>query len=202
MIKNDLVNYLIVSNILKTRSIIKAFKKIDRADFVLSEYRSNPYKDIPLPIGYGQTISQPTTVTFMLELLQSKEGEKILDIGSGSGWVTALLSLIAGNKGRVWGLEIIPELVEFGNANLAKYNFKNSKIIQAGEKLGLVQEAPFDKIIVSAAGGILPDELVNQLKIGGRMVIPINNSIWQIDKISKNNIKRQEFPGFAFVPLK
>lgn len=202
MNQKKLIKHLISNNVLESESIIGAFDKIDRADFVLEEYLHEAYEDHPLPIGFGQTISQPTTVAFMLELLQPNAGDKILDVGTGSGWTTALLASIVGPHGRIFGVEIIPELAGFGRKNLLKYNFPNAKILQSGDKVGLPAEAPFDKILVSAAGENLPEDLVAQLKIGGRMVIPIKNSIWKIDKISDTETSKDEFPGFIFVPLK
>lgn len=202
MAQKNLVNYLIRSGVLKTAAIIEAFKKVDRADFVLLEFKDNPYGDYPLALGWGQTISQPTTVAFMLELLAPQKNEKILDVGSGSGWTTALLAAIVGEQGKVWGIEIVPQLAEFGKNNLKKYNFPQAEIILAEKELGLGKEAPFDKILVSAAAAELPRELAAQLKIGGRLVLPIKNSVWQIDKISENKFKKREFFGFVFVPLK
>ena len=207
MSQNSLTQELVKKAVLKTALIINAFKKTDRADFVLSDFKKEAYRDYPLPIGYNVTISQPTTVAFMLELLEPKKGDKILDIGSGSGWTTELLSQIVGKKGKVFGVEIIPELVEFGRKNLSKYNkknvfYKNAEIILAKKDiLGFSKKAPFDKILVSAMAKKLPKELVNQLSISGILVIPIKNSIWRIDKISENKIKEKEFYGFNFVPL-
>ena len=133
MNNSNLVEKLKVDGFLKMPAIISAFQKIDRADFVLPQYSNEAYEDYPLPIGHGQTISQPATVAFMLELLQPKIGEKILDIGAGSGWATALLAEIVGKDGKVYGLEIISELVEFGKNNLGKYNFNNAEILLAGK---------------------------------------------------------------------
>ena len=196
-----LAQSLISRGCLKTESIINAFEKVDRADFVPARYLSEAYGDYPLPIGEGQTISQPATVAFMLELLQPQAGEKILDVGSGSGWTTALLAQIIGVKGRVIGLERVPELVKLGRKNIKRYDFKQAVIKQAGDKLGLASEAPFDKILVSAAASGFPDELLKQLNNGGRLIIPVNNSIWEIQKTIGGQIKKREFPGFAFVPL-
>lgn len=187
---------------MKTKEIIDAFLRVDRKNFILPEYENQAYKDYSLPIGYGQTISQPTTVAMMLEWLQPKRGDKIMDVGSGSGWTTALLADIVGQEEKVFGVEIISELVVFGQNNLAKLNYPQAIIIQAEEKLGLPKEAPFDKILVSAAAAILPQELVDQLKISGTMVIPIGSSVFKINKISKGKFNIQEFPGFSFVPLK
>ncbi|MCG2695226.1 protein-L-isoaspartate O-methyltransferase [Candidatus Parcubacteria bacterium] len=197
----NLVLNLINEGVLKTKEIIDAFLFVDRKNFVLEEYKQNSYDDIPLPIGFGQTISQPFTVAFMLELLEPNSGDKILDVGSGSGWTTSLLAKIIKNKGYVFGVEIIPELVEFGSKNLKKYNFKNAQITPAGDKLGLPEKMPFDKILVSAKSDSLPIELLNQLKTGGIMVIPIQEAVWKITKISKTKSEIQKFDGFSFVPL-
>lgn len=202
MNKEQLIKHLIFSGVLKTPEIIDAFKKIDRADFILPELIDQAYEDYPLKTKERQTISQPSTVAFMLELLSPQKNEKILDVGSGSGWTTALLAAIVGKKGKVWGMEIVDELVSFGQKNLAKYEFANAKIQKAGGGLGLTDSAPFDKILVSAAANNLPQELVNQLKIGGIMVIPIGNSVWKIRRISKEKIEKEEYFGFVFVPLK
>ena len=111
---------------MKTPSIIEAFEKVDRKDFVPEELKDKAYLNTPLPIGYGQTISQPLTVAFMLELLQPQAGDKVLEIGSGSGWQTALLAhMVSGGNGRgkVIAVELIPELMAFGRKNVAKYGF-------------------------------------------------------------------------------
>jgi len=197
----DLINSLIIERYLKTPVIIAAFRKIDRQDFVRSEDKELAYINESAPIGFGQTISQPLTVAFMLELLQPQAGDKILDIGSGSAWTTALLAFLVGEQGQVLGLERIPELVKFGQENLAKYHFRNTKILPAGEQLGFSDAAPFDKILVSAAGQEIPEEFTGQLKIGGRLVMPVYNSIWKVDKISEADIKKEEYFGFSFVPL-
>ena len=123
-----LVEKLISDEALRTPRIIDAFKKIDRADFVEVQYKDEAYGDYPLPIGHEQTISQPSTVAFMLELLQPATGNKVLDVGSGSGWTAALLAQIVGPEGRVFGFELVPELVKFGSENLAKYNFPHAEI--------------------------------------------------------------------------
>lgn len=162
-----------------------------------------------LPIGYGQTISQPTTVAFMLELLQPEAGDKILDVGSGSGWTTALLAEIAGKRGEVYGVERILELKNFSEQNISKYSFikkGRATIIHGDGCAGLPKYAPFDKILVSAAALDVPPQLLAQLKVKGRMVIPIGKQyegqeIVLYRKISKNKFEIKHFPGFVFVPL-
>lgn len=201
MISNsELINHLINTNVLKSSSIIDAFSNVDRIDFVTDSTVLDVYADYPLQIGQGQTISQPTTVAMMLEMLQPKEGQKILDIGSGSGWTTALLADIVKSKGSVTGVERVNQLVEFGNKNLKKYGFKNAKIVQAGDELGIVGEM-FDRILVSAAAEDFPEELTKQLKIGGKLVIPIRNSIYEIRKNENGALDAKEHYGFSFVPL-
>lgn len=198
----DLIDHLVKAGALKTKQVIGAFRKVDRADFVPSNFLDEAYGDYPLPIGYGQTISQPYTVAFMLELLKPKPGEKILDVGSGSGWTTALLAAIVGERGRVIGVEIVPQLVEFGKKNLKKHQFSQASIVEGGDTLGWPQEAPYDRILVSAAADELPAELVEQLKVGGRIVIPLEGSVWSIDKKAPDRLETREFPGFVFVPLR
>lgn len=196
----NLSNFLVNIGVLKTQSIIHAFLMIDRADFVLDRSAQDIYEDYPLSIGHGQTISQPRTVAMMLEMLEAQEGDKILDIGSGSGWTTALLGFIVGDKGAVTGVERVSELVKFGNHNLEKYNLKNVKIIPAQDELGLVGEE-FDRILVSAAASEFPYKLLQQLKTGGKLVIPVGNSIYEIIKKEDSELEGKEHYGFTFVPL-
>jgi protein-L-isoaspartate(D-aspartate) O-methyltransferase len=209
----DIVNYLVQNGTLKSPDIVDAFRKIKRIDFLPEEMKHLADEDEALPIGWGQTISQPTVVAFMLELLQSKKGDKILDVGSGSGWTSALLGKIVGKEGKVYAIEIVPELKEFGEKNVSKYGFIKDNIVEfilGNGRVGLEKESPFDKILVSAAANKLPLALKNQLRIGGKIVIPTVNekqvsfysqSIWLFQKKNKNNLEKQEYSGFVFVPL-
>jgi protein-L-isoaspartate(D-aspartate) O-methyltransferase len=197
-----LITHLRASGTLKTPRIIRAFERVDRARFAPKALQGEAYGDYPLPIGKGQTISQPTTVAFMLEELQPNVGQKILDVGSGSGWTTALLAGLIGPRGRIIGVEIVPELVRQGRAHLAEFDLPNAEIRAAGKRLGLPQEAPFDRILVSAAATELPKELVDQLASPGIMVLPIQGALWKITKDASGNTKEERFPGFVFVPLK
>lgn len=197
---HELVDDMIFSNMLKSPHIIDAFKEVDRKYFVPVSFAEHTYIDAPIPIGNSQTISQPSTVAFMLERLAPQEGDKVLDIGSGSGWTTALLCHIVGEEGSVTGVERVDALVEQGRENLSKFNFNHCRIKQAGEKLGLPGEQ-FDRILVSASADEIPEELFSQLKIGGILVIPVENSIYKFKKVSEEEIKTEEFYGFVFVPL-
>jgi protein-L-isoaspartate(D-aspartate) O-methyltransferase len=137
----------------------------------------------------------------MLELLQPKKGDKILDVGTGSGWTTALLAHTVGNTGQVYGVELHKELVTFGKKNLSKYSFLNVEINEASKTLGIPKKAPFDKILVSAESKDMPSELIQQLKNNGRMVIPIKNDVVVIDKNKQGKIHTKKIWGFSFVPL-
>jgi len=200
----NLVESLIKNNWLKTPIIIEAFKKVKREEFVLENMRDMAELNEALPIGFGQTISQPLVVAFMLEQLAPKLGDKILDIGSGSGWTSALLAEIVGSQGKVIAIELIPELKELGEKNAAKYEFIEKGIVKficADGSKGYQSEAPFNAILASASAQELPEEWKKQLKAGGRVVAPIKNSIWVFIKKSENDFEELEYPGFAFVPL-
>lgn len=196
---------------MNTADLANAFQHIARADFVPARWRGQAAIDAPLPIGWGQTISQPSTVAFMLELLQPQSGDRALDIGSGSGWVTVLLAYLVGETGHVVALEIIPELCERGRANVAKYNFLAKGIVEIycqDAVHGFPDRAPYDKIIAAASlsqgygwQASVPKSWTDQLKVGGRMVVPIESSIWLLVKKSANEFAETEYPGFAFVPF-
>jgi len=189
---------------LRNHFIIESFANVDRVNFVLPELEQSANADIPLPIGYGQTISQPTTVAIMLELLDPLKDQKILDIGSGSGWTTALLAYIVGEKGKVISLERIKELCEFGRKNIRKIREIKKEVAEIynidGSK-GYAPRAPYDRILVSASASEIPQELKDQLKIGGKMVIPINNYLNYVERRGENDFYEEKYSGFTFVPL-
>lgn len=189
------------TKVLRNPVLKSAFEAVDRKDFVAGDYAIEAYEDYPLPIGYGQTISQPTTVAFMLELLGPERGNKILDLGSGSGWTTALLAHTVGSEGSVVGVEKIPELVFFAQGNITSYAFTQARIELSGKVLGLLEEAPFDKILVSAVSTKLPETLLKQLKSPGTLVLPIDEAIVKIEKDKDGSITRESHDGFIFVPL-
>ncbi|MEK7598467.1 MAG: protein-L-isoaspartate(D-aspartate) O-methyltransferase [Patescibacteria group bacterium] len=201
---NKLISDLIKNGYLKSDSIIDAFSKVNRVEFVTDDMESQADVDVALPIGYGQTISQPLTVAFMLELLDPRDGQIILDVGMGSGWTTALLAEIVGKAGKVIAVERIKELMERGKKNVDKYNYVGRGIAEfylADGSRGLPQKAPFDRILVSASSPSIPQPLKDQLKIGGKMVLPVRNSIFYLEKKSEQEFFQEEFPGFSFVPL-
>lgn len=195
----ELINSLIEQGWLKTPRVIEAFKKVKRQDFMPEGKEHMAEWNEALPIGYGQTISQPLVVAFMMELLKIELGDKVLDIGSGSGWTSALLGELVGPKGKVIAIEVIPELKEFGQNNAKKYNFNNIEFICTDGSKGYVKEAPFDKILCSAEAKEVSKEWKEQLKKGGIIVTPIGSSIWVFEKNKEFHSK--EYPGFSFVPL-
>lgn len=218
-----LVNKLVKKGYLRTKEIIDAFYEVKRIDFLPEKADKKTLEEIaeidePLPIGFDQTISQPLVVAFMLELINPREGENILDVGAGSGWTSALLAYVVSagktsKKGKVVAVELIRELKEFGERNVAKYNFiKNGTVkfvCDEGSK-GYEEESPFDKILCSAAIydesekkmiERIPREWKKQLKTKGRIVVPVDSSIWVFIKKTENEFESIEYPGFAFVPL-
>lgn len=196
-----LIDDLIKNGWLKSPAIIEAFRKIKRENFLPEGMKGRAEHNEALPIGWGQTISQPLTVAFLLEKLSPMPGDKILDVGSGSGWTSALLSEIVEKAGAVIGIEIVPELKEFGEKNAAKYGSENAKFVLADGSKGYPGEAPYDKILAGASAGKIPKAWKEQLKVGGRIVAPIGSSIVEIVKKSDNEFKETEYPGFVFVPL-
>lgn len=179
--------------------VAQAMKVVKREDFLPPNARKYASVDAPLNIGFNQTNSQPATVLFMLNLLDVKPGDKILDVGSGSGWTTALLAWLTGERGSVVGVERVPKLVEFGRKNLTKYPYPWAKILKAeAGSLGYIPDAPYNKIMVSASAGDLPAELVDQLSPGGIMTIPVGNSVYKVTKDPDGKVYTREFPGFAF----
>ncbi len=197
----ELIDSLVQKGVLKDPNIIKAFREVDRSYFVKEEYKDLSYIDAPLSIGEDQTISQPFTVAFMLELLSAKRGDRVLDIGSGSGYTTALLSKIVGESGEVIALERIDRLIDFAKSNLKRVGIKNFRLLKAKEgSVGLKGEL-FDRILVSASSDTLPKELLDQLKEGGVIVIPIKDAIYRIIKIDEDSFQEEKYSGFRFVPL-
>ncbi len=182
-------------------TITQAFQDVKRLYFVPKQVRGLVNLDMPLSIGFGQTNSQPTTVRLMLEWLDAKHGNKVLDLGSGSGWTTALIGHIVGKLGTVYGVERIPELLEFGRRNCQEANVFNTEFFLAEDVVGLPKHAPFDRILVNANANVFPEELLDQLKVGGKIVAPVRGIVYEVTKLARGKTKVKEHPGFVFVPL-
>lgn len=196
--KDRLINELIDYGYLKTKEIIDAFRNVPRENFVEQEYKKHAYVNEPLPIREGQTISQPLTVAAMTEALQPKKGQKVLEIGAGSGYQAAILAEVV-KPGKIITLERISALVDFAKSNIEKCGYKNIKIIHSDGTNGYPEEAPYDRIIVAASAHGIPQPLVDQLKTGGRLVIPVGDEMLLIEK--NGEIKKTFLGYYAFVPL-
>lgn len=183
--------------------IDEAIDATPRANFLPEKVRDRAHEDRPLPIPRNQTNSQPTTVRDMLYLLDVPRGAKVLDVGAGSGWTTAILAELVGPDGSVLGLEIEPELVEFGRANLATVERPWANIQQAVKgKLGHANAGPFDRILVSAGTRRLPQDLVAQLAPEGIMVIPVAGQLWRVAKDTDGKTSVDRIGQYLFVPLR
>lgn len=183
------------------RSVEEAFRAVSRSDFLLNELKGRAENDTPLSIGHGQTNSQPFTVNAMLDWLEVDEGQIILDVGSGSGWTSALLAYLTGETGHVYAVEAIPELVAFGQKNCERLGIENISFHHASKIIGLPEKAPFDRILVSASASRFPDELVDQLAAPGKLVVPIGETIYEVHKDEEGDLSLEDHPGFTFVPL-
>ncbi|MFB6226482.1 MAG: protein-L-isoaspartate O-methyltransferase [Candidatus Paceibacteria bacterium] len=177
--------------------IVESFDRVDRKDFVPDEQKPKSYEDTALPIGHGQTISQPYTIAFMLNLLGPQDGQNILEVGSGSGYVLALMDEMTENAS-LYGVEIVSELAARSKKDLE--DIDNVEVFAGQGRKGLKDKGPFDRILVSASAEKTPQELINQLKMNGILVAPVGNSIVRVQKTPSEN-KMDEYSGFSFVPL-
>lgn len=182
--------------------ITQLMAQVPRQEFLHETNRAQHHIDAPLTIGHGQTNSQPSTVAFMLDLLDVQPGQKVLDIGSGSGWTTALLAHLVGEAGQVIGVERLADLVRFGQENLARQGLAQAEIRPAIRgQFGLIDEGPFDRILVSAEPQELPEELMDQLAPNGVLVIPVAGKMHRIVKNAEGETTTTLHGGFRFVPL-
>lgn len=182
--------------------VADAFAAVPRAWFLPPSERPRARHDGPLQIGHGQTNSQPRTVEAMLRLLDVRSGHRVLDVGAGSGWSTALLAHLTGPEGEVRGVELEPELVAFGRANLARGAWGWARIDAAAEGLlGDPSGAPYDRILVSAEAPDLPAELVAQLGERGRMVAPVAGVMLLVERLD-GSTRVTRHGHYRFVPLR
>ncbi len=198
---NELVSYLINNGTLKTKTIIDAFKKVDRKKFCTDEHKEAAYMDYSLPLFDGQTISQPSTVAIMTELLRPSRGDNVLEIGTGSGYQAAILAEIV-NPGKVYTIERIDGLVEYSKRNLKDYN--NIEVIHGDGSQGLAEKAPFNCIISTAYAPKVPEPLKEQLEYGGRLVIPVGKKGGPQEMVTiykKEGFEITTTGLFAFVPM-
>lgn len=202
--KERLLNSLIKWGYLTKTEIIEAFKKVPREEFVPEKLRASAYEDTPLPIGYGQTISAPSMIAIMLESLEVKRGEKVLEIGTGSGYNAALLAELVGKRGRVVSVERIPELAEFGRKNLQRAGYYWVEVRVGDGTLGV--EGTWNRILVTACTPEIPPPLIKQLAVNGRIGAPVGTNYlfqtWTVGEKQKDgSMKFEEMGGCSFVPL-
>lgn len=178
-----------------------AFERVQRADFLPRGKRGFAREDAAVPIGHGQTNSQPSTVREMLELLDVDPGMRVLDVGCGSGWTTALLGDLVGPEGEVVGVELVPELVTWGRENLAGYAMPWAHIEQARDGvLGVPEQGPYDRVLVSAEATRLPEELLDQLVDRGLLVVPVRGRMTVARRT--DGVPEVHHAGwYSFVPL-
>lgn len=204
--REELIEHLIRWGYLSKRDVINAFKKVPRHEFVPQNLRRYAYADQPLPIGHGQTISAPSMIAIMLESLDLKPAQKVLEIGTGSGYNAALIAELIGRDGQIFTIERVAELAEFGRANLKKSGYGRVKVITGDGTCGYTREAPWDRILITACAPEIPQPLISQLKVGGKLGAPVGRhymaQTWIVaEKLGEKKINVQERGGCSFVPL-
>ena len=199
-LRQQLVNTLISKGI-TSETVLKAIDTIPRHLFMDSSFLDHAYQDKAFPIGADQTISQPYTVAFQTELMQVKKGDKVLEIGTGSGYQTAVLCLLGA---KVYSIERQQELFKITSRFLPKLGYRAKSLIFGDGYKGMKEEAPFNSIIVTAGAPFVPNPLLAQLAIGGRLVIPVGENV-QIMTLfvrkGQKDFEKTEFGEFRFVPL-
>jgi protein-L-isoaspartate(D-aspartate) O-methyltransferase len=200
--RSSMVEYQIRQRGVRDPKVLDAMEAVPRHEFVPDDYMESAYSDGPLPIGYGQTISQPYIVALMTELLELEPGDKVLEIGTGSGYQAAVLAEVTDD---VYTVEIIPELAESSAARLAELGYDRIHTRNADGYYGWPEHAPYDAIIVTAAPDHIPQPLVEQLQDGGRMVIPVGpvgwyQTLWLVTK-ENGDVEYHNKGGVTFVPL-
>jgi len=209
-----LVQNLIKEGILRSQKVIETMRKVPREKFLPENMRSYGSVDTPLPIGFSQTASAPHMVSIMNEALQLEVGNKVLEVGAGSGWHAATIAELVAPRtaprsewGHVYTIEIVPELADFARKNIMNNGYGDRVTIIHGDgSLGYPEKAPYDKILVTAGAPDVPKPLVDQLKTTGIMLIPVGSlslfqSLFKITKTADGKTKEENLGGVAFVPL-
>ncbi|MCX8184987.1 MAG: protein-L-isoaspartate O-methyltransferase [Sulfolobales archaeon] len=203
--RRRVVESLIAEGYLRTQAVVDAMLRVPREEFVLPKYRRFSYYDTPLPIGYGQTISALHMVAIMTEKLEAGPGQRVLEVGTGSGYQAAVLAEVVGLRGHVWTIERIPQLAEYALNNLKKTNYVDRVTVVVGDgSEGFPPALPYDRIMVTAAAPDIPKPLVEQLRDGGRLVVPVGSKWIQTLKIvvkEGGRVRVESSLSCVFVPL-
>jgi protein-L-isoaspartate(D-aspartate) O-methyltransferase len=202
-LRHEMVEREIFARGVRSESVLDSMRKVPREAFLPQELREFAYEDAPLPIEAGQTISQPYIVAFMTEALALHGGERVLEIGAGSGYAAAVLAEIAGE---VYTVERIGQLAEKAAATLADHGYQNVHVLHGDGTKGWPEHAPYDGIIVAAGGPKIPESLKEQLKIGGRLVIPVGRDpklqeLVRVTRLSETEYHQEDLADVRFVPL-
>ncbi len=204
--RKELVEDMVARGTLRSKNVQEAFLTVPREKFFLPEILDQAYVDHAFPIGSGQTISQPSTIAVMLEMLAVQRGNNVLEVGAGSGYVAALLSELVGDQGNVFAVEMIHELCQRAIKTLVQLGYKNVHMNCCDGGLGWKEKAPFDRIIISAACNEAPLPLIKQLKEQGKLVAPVGGKYAQdlilIEKEKGKGIEKTRQGSFVFVPLR
>jgi len=185
-----------------TDRVFSAMSRVRRELFVPQSQKSRAYDDTPLPIGLNQTISAPHMVAIMCYLLDLQPGMTVLEVGGGSGYHAAVMAEMVGPKGHVYSVERIVELAAWARENLKRAGIENVTVVEADGSLGLPQRAPYDRISVAAAAPSVPEPLKEQLKVGGKMVLPVGLDYQELYLVTrKNGLLVERKMGVIFVPL-
>lgn len=200
MLRQEMVDEQMRARGIRDPRVLEAMAKVARHEFVPEGLRGQAYEDHPLPIGEGQTISQPYIVAYMVERLELAGPERVLEIGTGSGYQTAVLAELAEE---VHSIEIIPSLAEGARRVLARLGYENAHVHAGDGYQGLPEHAPFDAIIVSAAPDHVPQPLVDQLAVGGRMILPVGDFLQDLVRIRRDaeGVHEERLLGVRFVPM-
>jgi len=203
--REELVENLVRWGYLRTPRLIAAFKKVPRHEFVPVNLRKYAYSDQPLPIGHGQTISAPSMIAIMMESLDVKKNQKVLEIGAGSGYNIALIAEVVGRGGKVVTIERIEGLVKRAEQNLRKAGYGWVRVIVGDGTCGCVDGAPWDRILVTACAPRIPEPLVEQLAEGGKLGAPVGEhcmtQTWTVVEKNGGKLNITEYGGCSFVPL-
>ena len=201
--RREMVEQGVMGGEVTDEAVIEAMATVPRHEFVPDDFLDQAYDNHPLPIGYGQTISQPYIVALMTQMADVEAGDKVLEVGTGSGYQAAVLAELVD---QVYSVEIIGDLVERARADLARLGYNNVTVRHADGYFGWPEQAPFDAIIVTAAPDHIPQPLVQQLKIGGHLIIPVGpvggfQTLWRVTRTGEEEVQTENLGGVRFVPL-